>query len=186
MRMIAFLIGTTAFVMVGCGGGAANKAADKPRRPVAKSGPTADRDCQPTTTDTSPPAKGLDERVGPEANNLAKEGTTKLRAAIKAGAAGKDLYEEAVRTLITALAADPYNVHAIYNLAAAYARQRMDQCVFNLMARLADLNKLESFRPAIAQKADRLFGRRGRANDPDFPIGLRRTATFRKLAPKLQ
>ena len=73
-----------------------------------------------------------------------------------------------VSTLIAALAADPYNVHATYNLAAAYARIRRPQCALNLLDRLIRLHAHPTRELEVSQKLDRLLGRGGLALDSDF------------------
>jgi hypothetical protein len=130
-----------------------------------------------------------EERRAVEAANLANDGVIKLKAAEK-GAVEKlereALVTEAVDLLIVALKADPYNVHATYNLAAAYARIGREQCSLNLLERLIDLRKLSSMKLEVEEKLDRLFGRGGSAGklDPDFNE-MRGKKPFRELAKRM-
>jgi hypothetical protein len=142
-----------------------------------------------TRTDCDPPKLGAAEQPmtyaerAPrlqEAQALAVEGTNQLK-----GAEGADLDQksreqmitDAVATLIAALAADPYNVHATYNLAAAYARINRKQCALNLLDRLIQMRDHASRKVEVSQKLDRLLGRNGVALDSDFR-DLRQNETF--------
>jgi hypothetical protein len=70
--------------------------------------------------------------------------------------------------LLSALNADPYNVHATYNLAAAYARINRKQCSLNLLERLILMRDHHSRKVEVGQKLDRLLGRNKTPLDPDF------------------
>jgi hypothetical protein len=131
-----------------------------------------------------------EERSVEEGENLAVQGYDLLKAADSRSIAKPErerLISQAVRRFITALAADPYNVHATYNLAAAYGRIGRRQCSVNLLARLAALRRLPSHRARVEAKLDRLFGRGSRDGqlDPDF-FDLRDDPRFREVAKDLQ
>ena len=147
-------------------------------------------DCEPMEPTAQPPSLAYEERSIAEAKNLADQGFEMLRRAESGKLPGperEELVTVAVDRLITALLADPYNVHATYNLAAAYARIDRAQCSVNFLERLALLYKLPSFRAEIDDKLDRLLGRgRYRNNmDPDFH-DLRDMDIFREVVRKLQ
>ncbi len=130
------------------------------------------------------------ERSIEEAANLADQGAAMMKASKSKKVTEPErerLFTQAVRRFITALAADPYNVHATYSLAAAYARIERTQCAVNLLARLAALRKLPTRRVLVQAKLDRLFGR-GTFDgnlDPDF-LQLRADPRFREIARDLQ
>ena len=188
---LALTVAASLFGSLGCAGKA--KPAAEPMRPKAKKAkkqkevPT---DCRAVTVADESPAVPYKERSVPEAQNLAKEGFDMLRAAEARGVAKSErqrMIRESVDKFITALRADPYNVHATYNLAAAYARIDRFQCAINLLARLELLRRLPSQTDRVEAKLDRLLGRgryKGRL-DPDFNP-MRDDARFRELVKKLQ
>lgn len=164
--------------------------APDPRRPKEKKvdsdeGPT---DCEPIDPKDLPSALPYADRSITEAENLAEQGFTKLQRAEdmkKPKIEREQLTTEAVDLFITALNADPYNVHATYNLAAAYARIDRTQCSLNLLARLVELRKLRSQKDRVESKLDRILGR-GRFRrklDPDFRK-MRDMDGFRELIKK--
>jgi hypothetical protein len=192
MRATAWLV--VAIMLAACGGGAV-KEAPPPIRPKAKPRPPKDKnpgrvDCDPITLAQELPALKYDERSVEESQNLAEQGFELLKGAEARSVSVPEqerLIEQSVLRFMTALAADPYNVHATYNLAAAYARIGRPQCSVNLLARLVALRKLPSQTAAVEEKLDRLFGRKqydGRL-DPDF-LKLRDDGRFREVAKKLQ
>jgi hypothetical protein len=136
------------------------------------------------------PAVKYRERSIEEGDNLANEGFAMLRAAEQRGVPEPErerLITSAVERFITALLADPYNVHATYNLAAAYARIDRFQCALDLLARLEALRRLTSQTAKVEAKLDRLLGR-GRYGgnlDPDFNA-MRDDERFRELVRRLQ
>lgn len=151
------------------------KPAPEPRRPKEQRAQdtTIPTDCQPVDPKTLPPAVSYKERSIIEAKNLAEQGFTKLHNAEDPKlprVEREDMVTDAVDLFITALAADPYNVHATYNLAAAYARIGRHQCAVNLLDRLVELRKLRSQQAEVEAKLDRLLGRGQyrRKLDPDF------------------
>jgi len=167
--------------------------APKPRRPIprkVKPPPPAPTDCKPTDPKTLPAAVPYVERSISESNNLAAEGVALLnqsRSRTVEPSEREELFGEAVKKLLTALAADPYNVHATYNLSAAYARIGRRQCALNLLQRLVLLRKLPSYKPAVEAKLDRLLGQ-GKYKgdlDPDFD-DMRDDAGFRNLVKEFK
>ena len=75
---------------------------------------------------------------------------------------------DAVDGLLRALNADPYNVHATYNLAAAYARIKRTQCSLNMLERMLQMKDHHSRKVEVGKKLDRLLGRNSARLDPDF------------------
>ncbi len=147
-------------------------------------------DCDRVTVGDDKPAFRYEERSIEEARNLANQGFATLRAAETRGVPRRErerMITNAVEDLITALLADPYNVHATYNLAAAYARIGRPQCSVNLLSRLVALRRLPSQTAKVEAKLDRLLGRKkfnGRL-DPDFEK-LRDDRRFRNVVKELQ
>jgi hypothetical protein len=172
-----------------CGGGQKVKGAPPPLRPqprgMAPQQQVQRDDCEPVSPSDGPAPLSYAERSIEEADNLANQGFALLQQAGGHGAepgSGEQLLEQAVHRFITALLADPYNVHATYNLAAAYARIGRAQCAVNLLARLVPLRKLPSQQAKVEEKLDRLLGRKGYKGrlDPDF-FDLRDDPRFRDL-----
>ena len=171
----------------GCGGGAI-KAAPPPLRPAPRpvqAQPVQERnDCEAVVPSDGPASLSYAERSVEEAENLANQGSDLLQQSAPAEdhAQNEHLLEQAVHRFITALLADPYNVNATYNLAAAYARIGRAQCAVNLLARLVPMRNLPSLAARVEEKLDRLLGRKdykGRL-DPDF-FELRDDPRFRDL-----
>lgn len=169
--------------------------APKPLRPkpepvVVATPKNVRTDCDRVTVGDEKPALLYQERSRAEAENLAKEGFDMLVAAEQRGVPTIErqrLVTKSVDRFITALLADPYNVHATYNLAAAYARIKRPQCAINLLSRLEALRRLQSQTAKVEAKLDRLLGR-GRFKgdlDPDFKR-LRDDQRFRQLVKRLQ
>lgn len=180
------------FLLADCGPKGPVEAAPKPRRPeaepmkeVVNKGPA---DCEPIDITELPNSLLYEERRVVEAENLADDGVNRLVAAEKSAEKleKEALITEAVDLLIVALKADPYNVHATYNLAAAYARIGREQCSLNLLERLIHLRKLASMKASVEDKLDRLFGRGKYAGnlDPDFNE-MRGKRPFRELAKEM-
>jgi hypothetical protein len=94
------------------------------------------------------------------------------------------MLKEAVDGFITALLADPYNVNATYNLAAAYARVGRGQCAINLLTRLIQMRDHASRKEEVESKLDRLLGRKKTTLDPDF-AQMRDDQRFRGLIAKM-
>ena len=167
--------------------------APKPRRPkevkVDEPDKVTQTDSPITDTSSLPSSVPYAQRSIPESKNLALSGARMLRTAHSPKTPEEDkedLVIDAVKQLITALRADPYNVHATYNLASAYALVKRNQCAINLLNRLVLLRKLDSQKVAVEKKVDRLLGRGRFAGrlDPDFRR-LRDVETFRELVKKL-
>ncbi len=178
--------------VVACGGTPHPLAPPPPLRPTPISPPpkptntSAQTDCQPRDPSRQLPAKTFQERSIPEARDLAAQGLVKLQAA--EGNADKPSREkqisDAVDTFITALLADPYNVNATYNLAAAYARIGRKQCAVNLLDRMLEMRQHASRAADVEAKIDRLLGRKKTALDPDFN-DMRADSRFRTLIEKM-
>ncbi len=191
--MIRTLFCLAILTMFACRSAGPIPPAPKPRRPIPKKvkpPPPAQTDCKPIDPKTLPAAVPYVERSISESTNLAAEGVSLLnqsRSRTVEPAEREELFSEAVRKLITALAADPYNVHATYNLSAAYARIGRRQCALNLLARMVLLRKLPSYKPAVEAKLDRLLGQgKYKGNlDPDFD-DMRDDSGFRELVKQFR
>ena len=191
MRIPALLV--SSLLMVACGGGAIAKA-PPPLRPkpveadlIKPPTPTGPTDCDPITAANSAPAKTYGERSIPEAEKLANAGLADLQSAEVGGVDPRErerLITAAVDTFIQSLLADPYNVQATYNLAAAYARIDRPQCSINLLERLLQMRSHASKKDAVEKKLDRLLGRKGQSLDPDFN-DMRGDQRFRELIAKM-
>jgi tetratricopeptide (TPR) repeat protein len=149
-------------------------------RPLAQ----APEDCEPVAPNAGPPPKSYKERNIDEGAAHAKQGLQILFESEDDTRPSDEIarkLEEAIERFFTALAADPYNPRATYNLAAAYARIGRNQCSLNLLARLVAMRNWPSNKVAVAGHLDRLFGRGKRWKgkpDRDFDQ-LRRHPGFR-------
>jgi hypothetical protein len=171
-------------------------AATTPQRVQVVTGPLeqAPDDCDVIAPNQGPPPKPWSERSTEEAESYASQG---LHVLIQAEAQDKPyaevtkLIEDAVQKFLTSLAADPLNVKATYNLAAAYARIGRNQCSMNLLARLVAMKDFHSRKTtgvpvkgafSVGDCFDRLFGRKkyNGKPDPDFD-NLRQSPKFREL-----
>lgn len=172
--LAGLLLGALMGPLAGCGGTLTPP--PPPLRPKPDAGTTvvnkedSRTDCDPTDHNREEPAMSFDERSPDEAADLAREGVMALQAADKEG--DKLLREgtitKAVSLFITSLLADPYNVTATYNLAAAYARIGRVQCSLNLLERLFAMQEHHSRKEEVAASINRLLGRVGKNVDPDF------------------
>ena len=143
--------------------------------PVKAGGPGAPTktDCDPPNPAMTPDAKTYAERAPriDEAKRLSEEGLAKLQAAEGSSldpASRETLITDAVQSFLDSLSADPYNVNATYNLAAAYARINRKQCSYNMLDRLIQMRNHASRSTEVNQKLDRLLGRNKTPLDPDF------------------
>ena len=128
-------------------------------------------DCDPADPEREPQALPFDERSIDEAQDRAEEGVSKLREAETGEmlqSRREGLITDAVFKFISALQADPYNVRASYNLAAAYARIGRRQCSINLLTRIIQMRKHSSRKAEVERSLDRLLGRGNATLDPDF------------------
>ena len=173
---------------LGCNGGA-GAAAPPPLRPASpedlakKTSKDARHDCDPIDPSAEQPARTWQQRSVADGERLARQAVGKLTAAESSSldaSARQSLIGEAVNDFITALLADPYNVSATYNLAAAYARIDRKQCSLNLLSRLLEMRNHASRKDEVAAKFDRLLGRNRQPLDPDFNE-MRGDARFREL-----
>jgi hypothetical protein len=171
--VLAVLTGLT--LTIGCGGGTltapppALRPVPEPEQPKISSNDNR-TDCDPTDHNREEPARPFENRSPDEAADLAREGLAALQAAEKEADRGirEDGITLAVSKFITALLADPYNVNATYNLAAAYARIGRIQCSLNLLERLFAMQEHHSRKEPVADAINRLLGRVGKNVDPDF------------------
>ena len=144
------------------------------------------QDCDATTSADELKPISFDERSIPEGARLAEQGKAKLRTADSAEVektTREEYITESVDDLITALRADPYNVTATYNLAAAYARIGRRQCAINLLTRMLQMRVHSTKHAEVEQHLDRLLGRK-QSLDPDFSE-MRKDERFRDLIRKM-
>lgn len=167
--------------------------APAPRRPkevkIDRGTDEIPTDCEPTDEDTLPPSMDFKQRSIAESRNLADEGFKMLTRAEETSVPRperEELVTRAVDRFIVALQADPYNVHATYNLAAAYARIGRPQCAVNLLDRLVNLRELPNFKAEVEEKFDRMLGRGKfrRRMDRDFHE-MRDMKIFRDLVKEI-
>ena len=134
-----------------------------PLRPKALPPPpppsAAKTDCDPSGPGTTSDAVTYAVRQPriDEAQKLANAAVASLQAGEGAEldpATREAFITEAVDGLLNALNADPYNVHATYNLAAAYARARRKECSKALLKRLAALEKYTDFQAESKRMID--------------------------------
>jgi hypothetical protein len=188
--LFALLASTFLFACPGPGRVPASPAPHRPKEIKGDGPKQAQTDCPVTNPETLDPAVPYVERSISESINLATEAGNMVKRARTDGLdkiEREGLITEAVSTFITALAADPYNVNATYNLAAIYASIDRRQCSLNLLERLLLLRKLPSQQPKVELKLDRLLGQdryKGRL-DPDFN-DLRDDPGFRALIKKFR
>jgi hypothetical protein len=153
--------------------------------PALESHKTA-KDCDPPDPSSELKPLTFDERSIPEGMRLADIGAADLQAANQAEASRATREQEmtdAVSSFLTALAADPYNVKATYELAAAYARIGRKQCTINLLQRILQMRPHPSKHAEVESFLDKLLGRK-QALDPDF-ADMRRDERFRTLIQKM-
>lgn len=130
-------------------------------------------DCDPSSPQATLPAVPYPQRQPrmDEAQKLADAAVADLQAAEGTELDPKTretFITSAVEGLLTSLSADPYNVHATYNLAAAYARIEREQCSLNMLERLILMRDHHSRKVEVDKKLDRLLGRNATRLDPDF------------------
>jgi hypothetical protein len=175
---------------LGCGGSQKLTPPPPPLRPkatpVAKpetAAPITPGDCPTPDPSKAIKSKSYTERSPAESEKLAREGLVSLQNAESPSVdkvAREDLITKAVDSFIEALLADPYNVTATYNLAAAYARVDRKQCAVNMLTRLIQMKPHVSRKTEVEKKLDRLLGRNGQSLDPDFRE-MRSDDRFRNL-----
>jgi len=174
--------------LTACGGGKVS-AAPPPLRPetvVVDTGPPPPeepKDCEPASAADALPYLPYEQRKLSidEAQELAKQGIGLLnQGKVADKTAGESLTTEAVDKFITALLADPYNIDATYNLAAAYALIERFQCSINLLERLLQMRAHPSQKAQVEAKIDLLLGRGKAKIDPDFEE-MRSDSRFREL-----
>ena len=175
-------------VLAGCPEKQELTAAPPPLRPEPE--PKAEvqtaKDCEPTDPTTEKKPLTFDERSIPEGQRLSDQATAKLHSAESNEldrSTREQMLTDAVNDFLTSLAADPYNVHATYGLAAAYARIGRKQCSINLLTRLLQMRPHPSKHAQVEAELDHLLGRH-QVLDPDFN-DLRRDDRFRELIQKM-
>jgi hypothetical protein len=148
--------------------------------------PVVAKDCDATDEKNQPKPFTFGERAITEANGHTNDARDKLKLA-EGAEVDRPLREayttDAVKLLITALAADPYNVSAHYLLAATYARIGRKQCAVNLLARMLEMRAHPSKKAEVDANLDKLLGRK-QALDANF-ADMRRDANFRTLIQKM-
>ncbi|HKA86114.1 MAG TPA: hypothetical protein VKE22_00560 [Haliangiales bacterium] len=185
-------------LLAGACGGGTQKPATTPLRPnatpvtpaVAPQTPVAGpADCPPIEPNKGLPPKTLKELSMSEAEAYATQGLKTQIESEKIGLAPADaraLLKQAMDKYFTALAADPYNVKATYNLGAAYGRIGRCQCANNLLARLVEMQSWPSSKVDIEDCANRIFGKGKKWKDrpdPDFDR-CRTEERFRSIVSK--
>jgi hypothetical protein len=135
--------------------------------------PAARTDCDPSSPSGTTGAVTYAQRQPriDEAQKLANAAVANLQAAEGAEldpATRERFLTDAVDGFLNSLNADPYNVHATYNLAAAYARIEREQCSLNMLERLVLMREHHSRKTDVEAKLDRLLGRNKTPLDPDF------------------
>lgn len=179
-----------AALLLRAGSALAAPATDEPLRPEAKPLPPvvavvervptvsaplpqSPEDCEPVAAKDGPPPRPYKELKVDEGETLALE-ARKILFESEKNIPPEDVaakIEAATSKFFAALSADPYNVIATYNLAAAYARIGRNQCSLNLLARLVAMKDFHSRKKDIDQRKDALFGtgkRKNKGPDPDF------------------
>jgi hypothetical protein len=147
--------------------------------------PQSPADCDPVAPDAGQPPRPYKDLKIREGETLAVE-ARKILFESERNIPPEDVaskIEAAVARFHDALSADPYNVIATYNLAAAYARIGRNQCAMNLLARLVAMKDFHSRKASIDLRKDALFGRgkrRAKGPDPDFS-GLRGRPDFEAI-----
>jgi hypothetical protein len=187
MRATAVVLLTAALLVIGCHNKDNIPVAPAPLRPEPAAEVEAKRatrtDCDVVDANAEGAPMAFDERSIDEAQDMADEGVSKLKEA-EAGDTAQQrrdgLVTEAVYKFINALGADPYNVRATYNLAAAYARIGRKQCSVNLLTRLIQMRKHSSRKVEVEKSIDRLLGRGTASLDPDFN-DMRNDERFRTM-----
>lgn len=181
MKTLLVVLGACAVVLSFGSTGCAKKAVVTPPPPPLRPEPlpppppppVAKTDCDPSSPSQSLAAIEYKVRE-PRIQEAQKQAD--LAVADLQGAEGTELAPEmreklitdAVDGLLRALNADPYNVHATYNLAAAYARIKRTQCSLNMLERLLQMKDHHSRKVEVNKKLDRLLGRNATRLDPDF------------------
>lgn len=177
-------------LLIGCHEKQEVTAPPPPMRPEAEppveAPKAAAKDCDPIAPADELKPISFDERSIPEGLKLSEQARAELKTAESAEVdrmTREQYITDAVDHLITALRADPYNVAATYNLAAAYARIGRRQCSLNLLTRMLQMRPHPSKRPDVELQLDKLLGRK-QVLDPDFSE-MRKDERFRALIQKM-
>ncbi len=148
--------------------GCSTPPAGPPLRPMEKLEEST-ADCAKQTS--APPSVPYSERRIGEGSKFASLGVRELTTSKNLGASA--------RYFQLSLKADPYNVHATYNLAATYALAGKQKCSLTLLQRILDLRSLASYKAESTKKLKLLLDE----GDPDFN-GIRASAAFQAFAKR--
>lgn len=185
----ALVAGVAALALAGCAKKQILTPPPPPLRPEAEPVAVAKvvaKDCMPTSPEDEGKAMMFDERSIPEGARLAEQARAELATAQSAEvdrATREQYITDAVDHLITALAADPYNVQATYSLAAAYAQINRPQCAINMLTRLLQMRPHGSKKADVEASLDKLLGRK-QPLDPRF-MDMRGDERFRQMIRKM-
>ena len=157
-----------------------------PEPAPAKANAVVEKDCEPTDDTHELKPLAFDERSIDEANHLADDAMASFASGNDASTdkhTRESYMTQAVKQFLASLGADPYNVRATYNLAAAYAKIGRPQCSLNLLTRLIQMRTHGSKKAEVDAALDKLLGRK-QALDPSF-ADMRIDERFRKLIMKM-
>ena len=189
-RLLSLMFAASALLGGGCHEKQELTAPPPPLRPEPDPPPpppaVAQKDCDPVEGNNELKPIGFNERSIPEGAKLAEQAKGELKTAESAEVeklTREGYINDSVDHFLTALSADPYNVTATYNLAAAYARIGRKQCSINLLTRLLQMRPHPSKHAEVEAHLDRLLGRK-QILDPDFSE-MRKDARFRALIAKM-
>jgi hypothetical protein len=188
MRRTLLALALVFVVLPGCPEKQEPTAPPPPLRPEAEEGPSgkAAKDCDATDPSSELKSLTFDQRSIPEGQRLSEQAYVALAAGSnneKDRGTREAMLTQAVNDFVLALSADPYNVHATYGLAAAYAQIGRKQCSVNLLTRLLQMRPHASKHAEVEAHIDHLLGRK-QPLDRDFN-DIRGDSRFRDLIQKM-